>query len=163
MIARADAFPEYDQLLALLDAGYVAEAKRWRDWLVRAVAGTPAKAQIMYGLAGERRLAEWEADWLPGYEGSRPVRIGNGAANQRQLDVYGEVADALPGVYGSRLCGAGFGGCTIHLVDAAAAGEAARALADGFEHRYGRRPPVHAVRAAEGASPLAPPLEGWGV
>jgi GH15 family glucan-1,4-alpha-glucosidase len=82
-------------LLALLDAGYVAEAKRWRDWLVRAVAGTPAKAQIMYGLAGERRLAEWEADWLPGYEGSRPVRIGNGAANQRQLDVYGEVADAL--------------------------------------------------------------------
>jgi GH15 family glucan-1,4-alpha-glucosidase len=82
-------------LLALLDAGYVAEAKRWRDWLARAVAGTPAKAQIMYGLGGERRLTEWEVDWLPGYEESRPVRIGNGAANQRQLDVYGEVADAL--------------------------------------------------------------------
>ena len=82
-------------LLALLDAGYVAEARRWRDWLVRALAGTPAKAQIMYGLGGERRLAEWEADWLPGYEKSRPVRIGNGAANQLQLDVYGEVADAL--------------------------------------------------------------------
>ena len=82
-------------LLALLDAGYVTEAERWRDWLVRALAGAPSQAQIMYGVAGERRLTEWEADWLPGYEGSRPVRIGNAAAAQRQLDVYGEVADAL--------------------------------------------------------------------
>jgi GH15 family glucan-1,4-alpha-glucosidase len=82
-------------LLALLDAGYVAEAEHWRDWLVRALAGAPAQAQIMYGLAGERRLNEWEAAWLPGFEGSRPVRIGNAAAGQHQLDVYGEVADAL--------------------------------------------------------------------
>jgi GH15 family glucan-1,4-alpha-glucosidase len=82
-------------LLALLDAGYVSEAERWRDWLVRALAGAPSQAQIMYGLAGERRLTEWEVDWLPGFEGSRPVRIGNAAAKQRQLDVYGEVADAL--------------------------------------------------------------------
>jgi galactokinase len=71
-----------------------------------------------------------------------------------ELDALCEIADALPGVYGSRLCGAGFGGCTIHLVDAEAAGEASRVLAQAFERRYGRRPPVHAVRAAEGASPL---------
>jgi GH15 family glucan-1,4-alpha-glucosidase len=82
-------------LLALLDAGYVDEAERWRDWLVRALAGAPAQAQIMYGLAGERRLTEWEVTWLPGYENSRPVRIGNAAAMQSQLDVYGELADAL--------------------------------------------------------------------
>jgi len=82
-------------LLALLDAGYVEEAERWRGWLVRALAGAPAQAQIMYGLAGERRLTEWEVDWLPGYENSRPVRVGNAAAGQHQLDVYGEVADAL--------------------------------------------------------------------
>jgi GH15 family glucan-1,4-alpha-glucosidase len=82
-------------LLALLDGGYVEEAERWRDWLVRALAGAPAQAQIMYGLGGERRLTEWEVDWLPGYAGSRPVRIGNAAASQCQLDVYGEVADAL--------------------------------------------------------------------
>lgn len=82
-------------LLALLDGGFVDEAERWRDWLVRALAGAPAQAQIMYGLGGERRLTEWEVEWLPGYEESRPVRIGNAAAGQRQLDVYGEVADAL--------------------------------------------------------------------
>jgi len=82
-------------LLALLDGGYVDEAERWRDWLVRALAGAPAQAQIMYGLAGERRLTEWQVEWLPGYEASRPVRIGNAAAGQKQLDVYGEVADAL--------------------------------------------------------------------
>jgi GH15 family glucan-1,4-alpha-glucosidase len=82
-------------LLALLDAGYLTEAERWRDWLVRALAGSPAQAQIMYGVGGERRLPEREVEWLPGYEGSRPVRIGNAAAGQRQLDVYGEVADAL--------------------------------------------------------------------
>jgi GH15 family glucan-1,4-alpha-glucosidase len=82
-------------LLALIDGGYMDEAARWRDWLVRALAGAPAQAQIMYGLAGERRLTELELNWLPGYEGSRPVRIGNAAAGQRQLDVYGELADAL--------------------------------------------------------------------
>jgi len=82
-------------LLALMNAGYYDEARRWRDWLFRAVAGSPDQLQIMYGLGGERRLAEWEIPWLPGYEGSRPVRIGNAAVNQTQLDVYGEVLDAL--------------------------------------------------------------------
>jgi GH15 family glucan-1,4-alpha-glucosidase len=82
-------------LLALMDAGYFDEASAWREWLLRALAGRPAQAQIMYGVAGERRLAEWEAKWLPGYGESRPVRIGNAAYDQLQLDVYGEVADAL--------------------------------------------------------------------
>ncbi|MBW8800452.1 MAG: glycoside hydrolase family 15 protein [Streptomyces sp.] len=80
---------------ALLAAGYHKEAERWRDWLVRAVAGDPADLQIMYGLAGERRLPEFELDWLPGFAGSRPVRVGNGAVDQLQLDVYGEVMDSL--------------------------------------------------------------------
>jgi GH15 family glucan-1,4-alpha-glucosidase len=82
-------------LLALMDANYFAEAEAWRQWLQRAIAGSPAQAQIMYGIAGERRLSEWTADWLPGYEGSKPVRIGNAAADQLQIDVYGEVMDAL--------------------------------------------------------------------
>ena len=82
-------------LLALMNAGYYEEAGSWRDWLVRAVAGSPAQMQILYGLGGERRIGEWEADWLPGYEGSRPVRIGNAAVGQLQLDVFGEVMDVL--------------------------------------------------------------------
>ncbi|GJE67357.1 Trehalase [Methylorubrum aminovorans] len=82
-------------LLALMNAGYYDEAWAWREWLLRAVAGSPAQLQIMYGLAGERRLREWEVGWLPGYEGSRPVRVGNAAAAQLQLDVFGEVMDAL--------------------------------------------------------------------
>jgi GH15 family glucan-1,4-alpha-glucosidase len=82
-------------LSALTGAGYDKEAAAWRDWLLRAVAGDPSKIQIMYGLAGERRLAEWVPSWLPGYEGSNPVRIGNAAVNQLQLDVYGELIDAL--------------------------------------------------------------------
>jgi GH15 family glucan-1,4-alpha-glucosidase len=82
-------------LWALLSAGYVEEAAAWRDWLLRAAAGDPAELQIMYGPAGERRLSEMELDWLPGYEGSRPVRIGNAAVEQFQLDVYGEVLDAM--------------------------------------------------------------------
>jgi GH15 family glucan-1,4-alpha-glucosidase len=82
-------------LEALLRTGYTDEASAWRAWLARAVAGDPGDVQIMYGVAGERRLDEWEADWLPGYENSAPVRIGNAAVNQRQLDVYGEVIDAL--------------------------------------------------------------------
>jgi GH15 family glucan-1,4-alpha-glucosidase len=82
-------------LYALLGAGFVAEAKAWRGWLLRAVAGSPEDLQIMYGVAGERRLAEYEVPWLPGYEKSAPVRIGNAAAGQVQLDVYGEVLDAL--------------------------------------------------------------------
>lgn len=82
-------------LLALMDAGFYDEAACWRDWLVRAAAGSPAQMQIMYGIAGEHRLTEWEVPWLPGYEGARPVRIGNAAHSQLQLDVYGEVMDAL--------------------------------------------------------------------
>jgi GH15 family glucan-1,4-alpha-glucosidase len=82
-------------LLAMLNAGYRDEAVNWRGWLLRAVAGSPGDVQIMYGLAGERRLEERELDWLPGYEGSKPVRIGNAASDQLQLDVYGEVLDAL--------------------------------------------------------------------
>jgi GH15 family glucan-1,4-alpha-glucosidase len=82
-------------LYALMIGGYTDEACAWREWLVHAVAGTPGKLQIMYGLAGERRLTELELDWLPGYENSRPVRVGNAAYSQHQLDVYGEVMDAL--------------------------------------------------------------------
>ncbi|MDB4880916.1 MAG: glucoamylase [Gemmatimonadetes bacterium] len=82
-------------LLALMDAGYVEEAGAWRDWLLRAAAGSPSQVQIMYGLAGERLLREWELPWLPGYEGSAPVRVGNAASAQTQLDVSGEVMDAL--------------------------------------------------------------------
>ena len=82
-------------LESLMRGGYHEEAMAWRDWLLRAVAGDPADLQIMYGPAGERRLDEWEVDWLTGYEQSRPVRIGNAAAGQFQLDVYGEVMSAL--------------------------------------------------------------------
>jgi GH15 family glucan-1,4-alpha-glucosidase len=82
-------------LQAFLAAGYRDEAKAWRLWLDRAVAGNADDIQIMYGIAGERRLAEWQVDWLPGYENSRPVRVGNAAAEQRQLDVYGELLDTL--------------------------------------------------------------------
>ncbi len=80
---------------AMVRAGYRGEARAWRDWLLRVVAGDPAQLQIMYGPAGERRLTELELGWLPGYEGSRPVRIGNAAFTQVQLDVYGEVMNAL--------------------------------------------------------------------
>jgi GH15 family glucan-1,4-alpha-glucosidase len=82
-------------LEALLRTGYVDEAAAWRGWLGRAVAGSAADVQIMYGVAGERRLTEWTAGWLRGYEGSVPARIGNDAVNQVQLDVYGEVVDAI--------------------------------------------------------------------
>lgn len=82
-------------LYALMDGGYYEEAEAWRDWLQRAVAGSPGQMQIMYGLAGERDLTERTLPWLPGYEGSGPVRAGNAASEQLQLDVYGELADAL--------------------------------------------------------------------
>ncbi len=82
-------------LLALGGAGYAEEARAWRGWLMRAVAGSPEQMQIMYGIGGERRLPEWEATWLPGFETASPVRIGNAAASQLQLDVFGEVADAM--------------------------------------------------------------------
>ncbi|HET8787634.1 MAG TPA: glycoside hydrolase family 15 protein, partial [Actinomycetes bacterium] len=82
-------------LSALMLAGLAEEAKAWREWLLRAVAGQPRQMQILYGVAGERRITEQELDWLAGYEGARPVRIGNAAVNQFQLDVYGEVMDTL--------------------------------------------------------------------
>jgi GH15 family glucan-1,4-alpha-glucosidase len=82
-------------LYALMNAGFNDEAVGWRNWLLRAVAGDPAKMQILYGVAGERRIPEFEIEWLPGYAGSRPVRIGNAAHEQFQLDVYGEMMDAL--------------------------------------------------------------------
>jgi GH15 family glucan-1,4-alpha-glucosidase len=82
-------------LESLMRGGYFEEAMSWRDWLLRAVAGDVSRLQIMYGPSGERRLEEWEAPWLPGYEGSAPVRIGNAASGQFQLDVYGEVMSAL--------------------------------------------------------------------
>ncbi len=82
-------------LAAMIRAGYSEEAMAWRQWLLRAVAGDPADVQIMYGIAGERRLEERELGWLPGFEGSTPVRVGNAACEQIQLDVYGEVIDAL--------------------------------------------------------------------
>ena len=87
-------------LLALMNSGYTEEAAAWHRWLLRAAAGTPANLQIMYGIMGQRRLREWEAEWLPGYEGSQPVRIGNAAHAQLQLDVYGELMDAF---YQSRM------------------------------------------------------------
>jgi GH15 family glucan-1,4-alpha-glucosidase len=82
-------------LLALMDAGYFDEAAAWQNWLLRAAAGSPDQVQIMYGLSGERFLREWEIPWLPGYENSKPVRVGNAAHEQLQLDVFGEVMDAL--------------------------------------------------------------------
>jgi GH15 family glucan-1,4-alpha-glucosidase len=82
-------------LYALMIGGYLDECRAWRDWLVRAVAGMPSQAQILYGVAGERLLPEWTLGWLPGYEASTPVRIGNAAVTQFQLDVFGEIMDAL--------------------------------------------------------------------
>jgi GH15 family glucan-1,4-alpha-glucosidase len=82
-------------LYALIGGGFTGEAAAWRDWLQRAIAGEASALQIMYGCGGERRLTELELSWLPGYENSRPVRVGNSAVNQRQLDVFGEVMDSL--------------------------------------------------------------------
>jgi GH15 family glucan-1,4-alpha-glucosidase len=82
-------------LLALMHGGYYDEARAWREWMLRAVAGNPDQAQIMYGIGGERNLPEWTLDWLPGFGGSAPVRVGNAASDQMQLDVFGEVLDAL--------------------------------------------------------------------
>ena len=89
-------------IVALIDSGYLEEARAWRSWLFRAAAGDPSDLQIMYGVAGERRLLEFEVDSLPGFEGSAPVRVGNAASEQLQLDVYGEVIDAF---YTGRLHG----------------------------------------------------------
>jgi GH15 family glucan-1,4-alpha-glucosidase len=78
-----------------MNNGYFGEAKAWHEWLIRSVAGDPAKLQVMYGLTGERRVDEWQADWLSGFHGAQPVRIGNAASRQLQLDIYGELVDAL--------------------------------------------------------------------
>ena len=99
-------------LHSMMAAGFVEEAQAWRQWLLRAVAGDPSQLQIMYGLAGERRLQEMTLGWLAGYEGARPVRIGNAASDQLQLDVYGEVMDAL---HLSRKLGLGEPGATWPL------------------------------------------------
>jgi len=82
-------------MIALMNAGYYEDARAWREWLLRSAAGDPARLQIMYGVAGERRLPEWEIPWLAGYQDSKPVRAGNAAAQQLQIDVYGEIMDAL--------------------------------------------------------------------
>ncbi|MBA3519901.1 MAG: glycoside hydrolase family 15 protein [Rhizobiales bacterium] len=82
-------------LLSMMNSGHYGEAKAWREWLVRAAGGSPSQIQILYGIAGERRTREWEVSWLSGYEGSKPVRIGNAAHDQLQIDVFGEVMDAL--------------------------------------------------------------------
>ena len=82
-------------LLALVNSGYTEEAQAWHHWLLRAAAGAPENMQIMYGITGKRRLLEWEADWLDGYQGAKPVRVGNAAHAQLQLDVYGELVDAF--------------------------------------------------------------------
>ncbi|KJC60996.1 glucoamylase [Bradyrhizobium sp. LTSPM299] len=110
-------------LLALMNSGYTEEASAWHNWLLRSVAGTPADMQIMYGIMGQRRLLEWEAGWLPGYGGAQPVRIGNAAHAQLQLDVYGELIDAF---HQSRMAELKLGDenwaleCTVvdHLADA---------------------------------------------
>lgn len=102
-------------LFALTAGGYHQEALAWRDWLLRAAAGEPRKLQIMYGLSGERRLDEYSIDWLPGYEASRPVRIGNAASGQFQLDVYGEVLASLAMM---RAIAPARGGAAAHADDA---------------------------------------------
>ena len=90
-------------LLALMEAGFYQEAREWSAWLVRAIAGSPEQVQIMYGAAGERELWEWEIPWLTGFKSASPVRIGNAAAGQFQLDIYGEVADALHHAHNGKL------------------------------------------------------------
>jgi GH15 family glucan-1,4-alpha-glucosidase len=162
-------------LLALMGAGFTDEARAWRDWLLRAVAGQPDAAQIMYGPTGRHRLTELEIDWLPGYEGSRPVRVGNAAHAQFQLDVFGEVLDAL---HQARVLG-------IELQSSHASWDLERALVevvadnwqkpdDGiWEVRGGRQPFTHSrimawvaidrsIRSAEQFG-LDAPLAQWRV
>ena len=136
-------------LLALMNAGYYDEARAWREWLVRAVAGSPEQMQIMYGIAGERRLPELEIPWLAGYEGSKPVRIGNAAAAQLQLDVYGELMDAL-----YQACKGGLAAARHRLGPAA---RAARAPGEGLG--AARRGHLGSARAAAAFHPF----EGHGL
>jgi GH15 family glucan-1,4-alpha-glucosidase len=158
-------------LYALLESNFVAEAEAWRQWLIRAVAGSPEQLQIMYGIAGERRLDEWSVPWLPGYEGSAPVHIGNAASGQLQLDVYGEVLDAL---YYGRTRGLSTDE-TMWGLECALIGHLQKIWNqpdDGlWEMRGGRRPFTHskimawvaadrAIRSAEEFQ-LQAPLEEW--
>jgi GH15 family glucan-1,4-alpha-glucosidase len=96
-------------LFALMEAGYVEEAQAWREWLLRAAAGTPAQLHLVYGITGARRLPELVLDWLPGYEASRPVRVGNAASTQKQHDVYGELMDVLYNCWRGEIGGPGQG------------------------------------------------------
>ena len=157
-------------LQALMFAGFQEEARDWRRWLLRAIAGDPDEVQIMYGVAGERRLPEFIADWLPGYDGN-PVRIGNDAVNQFQLDVYGEVMDAL---YQARTTGFGAGASTWALQRSLMGTVAARWREPDeglWEVRGGRKHFTHsklmawvaadrAVRSVEQFS-LDGPVEEW--
>ena len=127
-------------LLSLMNAGYYDEARAWRDWLLRAAAGSPEQIQIMYGVTGKRWLAEREVPWLGGYESSKPVRIGNAAADQLQLDVYGEVMDAM---HHARVGG-------LQLL--AAAWEFQRALLDHLETVW--RDPDDGIWEVRGTSPI---------
>ena len=136
-------------LTALTGAGFLEEAGCWRDWLVRAVAGSPDQVQIMYGVAGERLLTEVELPWLPGYAGSRPVRVGNAAAGQIQLDVQGEVIDAL---FQARQRGSG---------PSAPAWPLAQAIVGHLEEVWRRAGPRH-LGGARRAAPLHP-LQGHGL
>jgi GH15 family glucan-1,4-alpha-glucosidase len=160
-------------LISLMDGGYLDEARAWRDWLVRAVAGNPEQAHILYGIAGERMLPEIELDWLPGYEGSKPVRIGNAAVDQFQLDVYGEIFDAL---YQARQRGmlGDADGWRVGLALLRHLEKVWREPDEGiWEIRAGRRHFTHskvmawvafdrAIRSyEEGGGPEAPPIERW--
>ncbi len=136
-------------LESLMRGGFHEEALAWRDWLLRAVAGDVTQLQIMYGPAGERRLDEWEVDWLPGYEGSAPVRVGNAASGQFQLDVYGEVLSAL-----YEACGVGSAISAVGLGPADRAGGLRGEALGGARrgHLGGARP-----------APALHPLQGHGL
>ena len=138
-------------LLALMNAGYYDEAQAWRDWLLRAAAGSPSQLQIMYGLAGERRLTEYEVPWLPGYEQSTPVRIGNAAHGQLQLDVYGEVD------------GRALSGQARRTGDAAAPiGHFLRAMLEHLEQVWSSRTRASGKRAeTRSTSPTRRSWRGW--
>jgi GH15 family glucan-1,4-alpha-glucosidase len=159
-------------LCALMIGGYLDEARSWRDWLVRAVAGRPAQAQILYGVGGERLQPEWTLPWLKGYEGATPVRVGNAATTQFQLDVYGEVLDALhvarrAGLASERerlACRARLRRLRHDRVAGARRGDLGSARrpsalhplqGDGLDRPRPRRARDRAVRAAGAAQPLA--------
>ncbi|MFO1465660.1 MAG: glycoside hydrolase family 15 protein [Steroidobacteraceae bacterium] len=130
-------------LSSLIAAGYHEEAKAWRDWLLRSLAGTPEDLQIMYGISGERRLAEWEVAWLPGFDGSSPVRVGNAASGQLQLDIWGEMMDVLHLARRGRIapCRAGW---DVQCEALRHLGQIWREPDDGiWEVRYGRRQFTH--------------------